>query len=152
MKKLGLNIFLAFLILLGNMSCDKWKPKQESTWKIDGKTYTTNKISVSLAENMCIVSPENLNDRFLLTFYCYKRFPTSSNFLLVRDNSNNDGRLAVLSIFYNGKYYGIDNDTTLLYASRTKNKARYRLDPTWYSHYENGVKDAILVEANINEP
>ena len=144
-----ISIILLVITLFG---CKKVEKKQFSYWKINGQEYSSNNVEANSGKAIAIISSHDSDYRFNLTFYNLSFYPTDRYFFLERENASQNPSIATLSFFHNNKYYGIDNDTTRLTSSSINGKASYHLPKVWYSHYENGLKDSILIEATINEP
>ncbi|HRP88814.1 MAG TPA: hypothetical protein PKX92_02120 [Edaphocola sp.] len=144
-------ITTAIIALLA--SCGKKNKKQYSYWKVNGVEYSSNNVDLSIGRFVYVLQETNSNNWFILTFYGGDfDFQNTNKILLNRNNPNQTPTKGTLSFYVNNKYYGIDNDTTILHISTQNGKARFSLAPRWYSHYENGIKDSVLIEAILNEP
>lgn len=147
MKKI-ITILTGTLLLA---ACQKDEPKQYSHWKVDGVAYSSNDVRFDKGKAVAIISSGDPNNRFILTFYG-GGYPTSDSIRLKRTNLEQDPNVTEFSLFVNNRYYGIDNNNTFLKADMVKGKAQYVLFPSWYSNFDNGIKDSVLIEAVINEP
>lgn len=147
MKKI-ITILTGTLLLA---ACQKNEPKQYSHWKVDGIEYSSNDVRFDKGKAVAVISSRDPNNRFILTFYG-RGYPTRDSIRLKRTNLEQDLYVTEFSFFVNNRYYGIDNNNTFLKADMVKGKVQYVLSTSWYSNFDNSIKDSVLIEAIINEP
>jgi len=144
------KIVFFILVVLVFTQCDK--RKQYSTWKIDGKEYSSNDIELSTngrsISNLSLVKGDA---RFALEFFL-PNLPKQGNFLIVRENTQQEQNKCVLSFGFNSKWYRIPiTNNSYVEARSNNNKSQIVLPPTWY-YNNNDPQDSVLIEGTFNEP
>lgn len=143
---------IVFFILVVFVFSQCGKRKQSSTWKIDGKEYSSNEIEFHTnGRSISTLRGSKGDTRFSLEFFL-PNLPTQGNYLIVRANALQEQYKCVLSFGFNSKWYRIQpTNNSYVEARSNNNKSQIVLPPTWY--YNNAdSQDSVLIEGTFNEP
>lgn len=142
-------MFFVFVVLVFSQ-CGK--RKQYSTWKIDGKEYSSNDINFSSnGRSISNLRGSKENTRFALEFFL-PNLPKQGDYLIVRENTQQAQNKCVLSFGLNSKWYRISpTNYSYVEARSNNNKSQIVLPPTWYFNNDDS-QDSVLIEGTFNEP
>lgn len=147
------NKFILFPLLfaLSIAACNKKDKKQFSTWTVNGKIFSTNEVTTDLGKAICILSSNDINNRFTFGFAIGVKLPIEGNFL-ISHVKNDDPDKVVLSFYYKGNFMKIaPSQNTAVAATDNNGKALYTLPPTWYVYFDH-QNDSVLISGTFNAP
>lgn len=147
MKKIMLLAISTTLI-----ACNKEKPKQYSHWTINGQEYSSNNVEVAEGHNRPLSILGNYDSiRFDLQFI-QGYLPTEGSWPLATESTVNQPSKATLAFYLGTKpYIASKHNTNHLKASAYNGKARYTLEPTWFTYHYDPT-DSVLITGTFNAP
>ncbi len=140
------------LIALSFSACDKKGKQQYSNWTIDGKNFSTNEVNNTNGKALTFLSTTDKYNGFSFSFYIGGALPQQGSFQMVYDPASSDPSIVSVAFFINGiGYVPTQTPLSFLLASSSKDKAQFKIEPTWFINY-NTKADSVLISGTFLEP